>query len=78
MRYPLWRGLVFVAALLFPLFWLYEGLQHMTGPDPGKVLVDNLGQGALILLLVTLCMTPLRRLTGWGGWLAATLVSWWC
>ena len=79
MRYPLWRGLVFVAALLFPLYWLYEGLQHMTGPDPGKVLVDNLGQGALILLLITLCMTPLRRLTGWGGWLAVRRqLGLWC
>ena len=79
MRYPLWRGLVFVAALLFPLCWLYEGLQHMTGPDPGKVLVDNLGQGALILLLVTLCMTPLRRLTGWGGWMAVRRqLGLWC
>ena len=79
MRYPLWRGLVFVAALLFPLYWLYEGLQHMTGPDPGKVLVDNLGQGTLILLLITLCMTPLRRLTGWGGWLAVRRqLGLWC
>jgi len=32
--------------------------------------VDNLGQGALVLLLLTLAMTPMQRLTGWGGWLA--------
>lgn len=79
MRYVIWRGMVFVAALLFPACWLYEGLQHLTGPDPGKVLVDSLGQGALILLLITLCMTPLRRLTGWGGWLAVRRqLGLWC
>ena len=69
MRYPLWRGGVFIGALLFPVVWLYQGVMQLTGPDPGKVLVDRLGQGALILLLLTLSMTPLRRLTCWGGWL---------
>jgi sulfoxide reductase heme-binding subunit YedZ len=79
MSYSLWRGLVFVVALLFPLYWIYLGVQRLTGPDPGKVLVDNLGQGALILLLVTLCMTPLRRLSGWGGWLAVRRqLGLWC
>ena len=79
MRYPVWRGLVFALALLFPAYWLYEGLMRLTGPDPGKVLVDNLGQGGLILLLLTLGMTPLRRLTGWGGWLAVRRqLGLWC
>ena len=79
MRYPVWRSGVFVVALLFPVFWLYQGLMQLTGPDPGKVLVDNLGQGALILLLLTLSMTPLRRLTAWGGWLAVRRqLGLWC
>lgn len=79
MRYPLWRSGVFVAALLFPVYWLYQGLQQLTGPDPGKVLVDNLGQGALILLLLTLSMTPLRHLTAWGGWIAVRRqLGLWC
>ena len=79
MRYRFWRVSVFVMALCFPVLWLYQGLMRLTGPDPGKVLVDNLGQGALILLLLTLCMTPLRRLTGWGGWLAVRRqLGLWC
>lgn len=79
MRYSLWRGAVFVVALSFPLFWLYQGVMQLTGPDPGKVLVDRLGQGALILLLFTLCMTPLRRLTCWAGWLAVRRqLGLWC
>lgn len=70
MRHLLLRGAVFLAALAVLSWWIYQGMMGLSGPDPGKVLVDNLGQGALILLLCTLAMTPLRRLTGWGGWIA--------
>lgn len=51
MRYRWWRLAVFVSALSVPLYWLYLAWQFALGPDPGKVLVDNLGQGALVLLL---------------------------
>ncbi len=79
MSYPLWRAVVFVGALFWPLYWLYLALLQLTGPDPGRVLVDSLGRGALILLLLTLCMTPLRRLTAWGGWLAVRRqLGLWC
>lgn len=70
MRYRLWRIAVFVAATVPPLYWLYCAVFGLLGPDPGKVLVDNLGLGALILLLITLAMTPLQQLTRWGGWIA--------
>ncbi|AWY41201.1 protein-methionine-sulfoxide reductase heme-binding subunit MsrQ [Pseudomonas putida] len=70
MRYPRWRVGVFVAALVWPLFWLYQAWGDALGPDPGKVLVDRLGLGALVLLLVTLSMTPLQKLSGWAGWIA--------
>ena len=49
------------------------------GPDPGKVLVDRLGLGTLILLLITLSMTPLQKLTGWAGWIAVRRqLGLWC
>lgn len=70
MRYRLWRCAVFVGALVFPLYWLYQAWIFALGADPGKVLVERLGLGALILLLLTLAMTPLRQMTGWGGWIA--------
>jgi sulfoxide reductase heme-binding subunit YedZ len=70
MRFPVWRIGVFVAAAIWPLLWLYEALMNALGPDPGKVLVDRLGLGTLILLLITLSMTPLQKLTGWAGWIA--------
>lgn len=79
MRHPLWRGAVFLVALGFLSWWIYQGAMGLSGPDPGKVLVDNLGQGTLILLLCTLAMTPLRRLTGWSGWLAVRRqLGLWC
>lgn len=74
-----WRAVVFAGVLCWPLYWLFLALTQSAGPDPGKFLVDNLGQGALILLLLTLCMTPLRRLSGWGGWLAVRRqLGLWC
>ena len=79
MRSGLWRLSVFIAAAVWPVFWLYEAWSLALGPDPGKVLVDRLGLGTLILLLVTLCMTPMQKLTGWAGWIAVRRqLGLWC
>lgn len=79
MRYLAWRLSVFVAACLVPAFWLYQAWIFALGPDPGKVLVDRLGLGTLVLLLITLAMTPLQRVTGWPGWLAVRRqLGLWC
>ena len=79
MRYPLWRISVFIVAAVWPLLWLYQAWIFALGPDPGKVLVDRLGLGTLILLLITLSMTPLQRLTGWAGWIAVRRqLGLWC
>ncbi|MGN8277334.1 protein-methionine-sulfoxide reductase heme-binding subunit MsrQ [Pseudomonas sp. SMV71] len=79
MRFPLWRIGVFIAAAIWPMLWLYQALTNALGPDPGKVLVDRLGLGTLILLLITLSMTPLQKLTGWAGWIAVRRqLGLWC
>ena len=79
MRFTFWRLMVFIAAAMWPLYWLYEAWSFTLGPDPGKVLVDRLGLGALILLLLTLSMTPMQRLTGWSGWIAVRRqLGLWC
>ena len=79
MRLLLWRLCVFMTVCIWPLYWLYEAWSFALGPDPGKVLVDRLGLGALILLLVTLSMTPLHKLTGWSGWIAVRRqLGLWC
>ncbi|MHC8413053.1 protein-methionine-sulfoxide reductase heme-binding subunit MsrQ [Pseudomonas sp. Hz4] len=79
MRFPFWRIGVFIAAGVWPLLWLYQAWEDVLGPDPGKVLVDRLGQGTLVLLLITLSMTPLQKLTGWAGWIAVRRqLGLWC
>jgi sulfoxide reductase heme-binding subunit YedZ len=79
MRFPLWRIGVFIAAAVWPMLWLYQALEDLLGPDPGKVLVDRLGLGTLVLLLITLSMTPLQKLTGWAGWIAVRRqLGLWC
>ncbi|MEX5574488.1 protein-methionine-sulfoxide reductase heme-binding subunit MsrQ [Pseudomonas lijiangensis] len=79
MRYPLWRVGVFLAACAVPVFWFYQAWIFALGPDPGKVLIERLGLGALILLLITLSLTPLQRMTGWAGWIAVRRqVGLWC
>ncbi|WP_260962671.1 protein-methionine-sulfoxide reductase heme-binding subunit MsrQ [Pseudomonas citri] len=79
MRFAAWRAGVFVAAAVWPLFWLYQAITNALGPDPGKVLVDRLGLGTLIFLLITLSMTPLQKMTGWAGWIAVRRqLGLWC
>lgn len=38
------------------------------GPDPGQEVTEFLGLVSFQLLVITLCMTPLKRWTGWSGW----------
>jgi sulfoxide reductase heme-binding subunit YedZ len=79
MRYPWLRLAIFLLCCLFPAWWLYEAAMNLLGPDPGKILVDRLGLGALIFLLITLSMTPLQRLTGWSGWIVVRRqLGLWC
>lgn len=62
------RALVALAALL-PLALLVSRLiSGDLGPDPGQEVTESLGLAAFQLLLATLCMTPLRKWTGWPGW----------
>ena len=63
MRYPWFRLAIFVMGCLFPAWWLYEAAMNLLGPDPGKIMMDRLGLGALTFLLVTLSMTPLQKLS---------------
>lgn len=79
MRFPVWRIGVFIAAAVWPLLWLYQAWADVLGPDPGKVLVDRLGLGTLVLLLIALSLTPLQKLTGWAGWIAVRRqIGLWC
>lgn len=66
---PLLKAAVWAAALA-PLGWLiYRLFAGALGPDPGQAITENLGLTAFQLLLATLLVTPVRRITGWAGWL---------
>jgi sulfoxide reductase heme-binding subunit YedZ len=55
-------------ACLAPAAWLVRGLLTADlGADPVKKLTHTTGLSALIILLVTLGVTPVRRLSGWNG-----------
>lgn len=62
------KSLVFIAALyeLARLFFL--GYTGALGANPVETVERGLGTAALVLLLITLAVTPLRWLTGW-AWL---------
>ncbi|HSH45030.1 MAG TPA: protein-methionine-sulfoxide reductase heme-binding subunit MsrQ [Longimicrobiales bacterium] len=71
---PTRRALLFRVAAwtlgLFPLarvaYWLREGLVGL-GANPIERVLHHTGWWALTLLLVTLAVSPARRLTGWNG-----------
>ena len=55
-------------AALSPGSWLVAGLfLGWLGPNPIETLTHITGMTTLVLLLVTLSITPLRRITGWNG-----------
>src|SRR5919198_5641340 len=59
------KPLLFVAALV-PIAWLAWGLLEGTlGANPAETIQLQTGRWALKFLLITLAVTPVRRLTGW-------------
>ena len=60
------KPLVFIV-LLIPALHLGWGLwQGTLGANPLEAVIRGLGDWALRILLITLAVSPLRRLTGWG------------
>jgi sulfoxide reductase heme-binding subunit YedZ len=61
-----WMKAALFAAALMPLAWYGTGVVRDTlGANPIEALIRGLGIWAFNFLLVTLTVTPLRRLTGW-------------
>lgn len=58
---------VFVLCLL-PLAWLcWDAYMHQLGANPVEKISHRTGEWAFKLLLITLTVTPLRKLTGWNS-----------
>lgn len=49
-------------------FYLLMGVVGRLGPDPSKVLMEELGEWAMIFLILTLLVTPLSRLASMPVW----------
>jgi sulfoxide reductase heme-binding subunit YedZ len=62
------RVAVFLACLIPLALVVADLLGGRLGPDPIRASELRTGQAGLILLIVTLAVTPLRRFTGW-NWL---------
>jgi len=61
-----WLKVGVVGACLSPLVVLaYQPLTHNLGANPIDEITDQTGIWTLRLLLITLAVTPARRLTGW-------------
>ncbi|MGJ7460115.1 protein-methionine-sulfoxide reductase heme-binding subunit MsrQ [Halomonas sp. MA07-2] len=65
--WQLWRLGVFLAAFAPLVAWGWQVAVNAAGPEPGRYLLLNIGIGALWMLLLTLSLTPLTKLTRWKG-----------
>lgn len=62
-----------LAGCLAPFGWLAAGATGLggasLGANPVEAILHSLGKWGLNFLLITLCITPLRTLTGWVHWM---------
>lgn len=58
---------VFALCLIPLAVLLWDGFTHHLGANPAEKLNHRTGIWTLRLLLITLCITPMRRLTGWNA-----------
>ncbi len=66
--FPQLKAVLFGIALfpVFRLLWL--GYSHQLGANPIEFITRSLGTWTLVFLMITLGITPLRKLSGW-NWL---------
>ncbi|HID44248.1 MAG TPA: sulfoxide reductase heme-binding subunit YedZ [Chromatiaceae bacterium] len=60
-----WRISVFLLSLMPLAYIVWAAFSDELGPNPVEALSHETGSWALRFLLITLAITPLRRLTGW-------------
>ncbi len=64
----IFKPLVFLLCL-YPLSYLiYGAFNNLLGANPVEAMTRNTGDWGLYFLLITLTVTPLRKIMGW-GWL---------
>jgi len=65
-----WKPVVFIACLVPALLVVGDALEitGRLGANPVEAILDRFGNWGLRFIMITLAITPLRRLTGW-NWL---------
>lgn len=58
---------VFILCLLPLLILIWNGFNNALGVNPAETILDTMGNWAIYMLLITLTITPVRKLTNWGG-----------
>ena len=59
--------------------WMHRGYEHANAGDLAAAVAYNALVALIPTLLLTLSMTPLQRLSGWGGWIAVRRqLGLWC
>jgi sulfoxide reductase heme-binding subunit YedZ len=64
MRAKYFKPIVFAIALLPASRLVFEGLRSALGPNPIEMITHETGDWTMIFIMVTLAITPLRRITG--------------
>ncbi len=65
-----WIKPLFFLLCLSPMGWIVgNALWGDLGANPVETVTFQTGDWALRLLLLTLALSPLRRITGWSGWI---------
>ena len=67
---------MFAAALLPALLLALDFGRDALGANPIEEVTHRTGKSAIVLLGLTLAVTPLRRLTGWNGVIRLPVDSW--
>jgi sulfoxide reductase heme-binding subunit YedZ len=67
----IWKPIVFLTCLLPVLLVVGDafGITGGLGANPVEAILDRFGNWALRFIMITLAITPLRRVTGW-NWLS--------
>ncbi len=64
-RVLLLKGLVWLLCLAPGVWLVWRGFTDRLGANAIEEVLHRLGDTSLVILLVTLSITPIRRLTGW-------------
>ncbi len=64
-KFKIFKATVFAACLIPLALLVYDGLTDGLGVNPIETITRSTGKWTLTFLLITLGVTPLRRITGW-------------